>query len=246
MWAKEYIEKLFRLEKKILDFQMDKIVQAGEMIAKSIERGGILHVFGTGHSHMLSEELFARAGGLIPVNAILEPSLMFQDGVFKCSFLERIPGYATLILDQYDVREGEIMMIFSLSGRNAVPIEMCLEAKKRGLYTIAITSLNQAKASPSRHPSGKYLYEVADLIIDNCGKAGDAVLKKEGLPGTGRVGATSTITGSMILQSIVVEVVEKLIQRGKEPPLMVCPNIEGGDEHNRKIFSKYKDRLKHL
>ncbi|HDN84944.1 MAG TPA: sugar isomerase domain-containing protein [Candidatus Aerophobetes bacterium] len=246
MWAKEYIEELFELEKKILDSQMGKIVKAGEMIAKSIAKGGVLHVFGTGHSHMFSEELFARAGGLIPVNAILEPSLMFQDGVFKCSFLERIPEYAAVILDRYDVRKGEIMMIFSLSGRNAVPIEMCLEAKNRGLYTIAITSLNHAKASPSRHFSGKYLYEIADLVIDNCSKVGDALLEKKGLPGTGRVGATSTITGSMILQSIVVEAVEKLIQYGKEPPLMVCPNIEGGDEHNRKVFSKYKNRLKHL
>jgi len=246
MWVKEYVEEVFQLERKILDSQIDKIVRAGEMIAKSIAEGGVLHVFGTGHSHMFSEELFARAGGLIPVNAILEPSLMFQDGVFKCSFLERIPGYATLILDRYDVRKGEVMMIFSLSGRNAVPIEMCLEAKKRGLYTIAITSLNHAKASPSRHHSGKHLHEVADLVIDNCGEAGDAILKKEGLPGTGRIGATSTITGSMISQSIVVEVVEKIIQSGKEPPVMVCPNIEGGDEHNRKVFSKYKNRLKHL
>ncbi len=233
MLANNYLSNTQQLLSKIQESQLDTILEAAAWISDSLLAGGILHVFGSGHSYIMSLETAGRAGGLVPVQAIVDPTQ---------GKIERLEGYAALLLDQFDVRAGEIMMIFSNSGINPLPIEMAMEAKERGLKIIAVTSMTHTQAADSRHSSGKKLYQIADLIIDNCGIAGDASMDVPGFPG--RSGATSSIAGAAIVNAITVQVVENLVKRGETPPILISANISGGDEHNKHIQAQYKDRLK--
>jgi uncharacterized phosphosugar-binding protein len=214
------------------------------LIATSIANGGVLHAFGTGHGHMLAEELFYRAGGLVPVNAILDPMLMLHESALSSSQLERLPGYAEIVLDRYSVKPGEVIIIASNSGRNSVPIEMALACKARGLHIIALTSLAHANAQPSRHPSGQHLHEVADYILDNCGVEGDAALTAPGLEAT--IAPTSTVIGIALLHSIVYNVVTKLLAQNIAPPVFMSANVGSTDDHNLRLLDKYRSRLRHL
>ncbi len=165
MLANDYLVNVQELVKTIQETQMDAIQTAAEWITESLEAGGVFHAFGSGHSHIIAIEAHHRAGGLVPMQPINDPA----EGK-----AERLEGYAAILLNQYDVREGEVLLISSNSGINAVPIEMALEAKARGLKVVAITSMAHTQAGSARHSSGKKLYQVADLVIDNCGIMGDA------------------------------------------------------------------------
>jgi uncharacterized phosphosugar-binding protein len=214
-----------------------------ERIAESLANGGVLHAFGSGHSHMMAEELFHRAGGLIPVNPLLDARLMLHEGASSATLAERLTGYAEVVLARYDVRAGEVMIVASNSGRNAVTIEMALAAKARGLYVIALTSLAHSSAQPSRHASGKRLFEVADRVLDNCAPLGDALLSIDGA--VGNIGAVSTVTGAALLQALVCEVVAKLTAQGITPPTFLSSNVGASeaDAHNEQLLAPYRSRL---
>ena len=203
---------------------MDCIVQAGKVIADAIAQGGTLHIFGTGHSHMLAEELYIRAGGLACVNAILEPSLMLHEDPARATELERQEGLAAEILVKHEMRAGDVLIVVSNSGRNPVPIEMALLAKERGLVVIALTSLVHSQAVASRHPSGRRLFEVADIVLDNGGDVGDAMLEVEGLPT--KACPTSTVIGAAILNAVVAVIIEELLSMGVVPPVLVSSNVD--------------------
>jgi uncharacterized phosphosugar-binding protein len=155
---------------------------------------------------------------------------------------ERLEGYAAVLLRQFDVRNGEVIIISSNSGINPLPVEMALEAKEWGLKVIAITSMAHTQDATSRHSNGKKLYQVADLVIDNCGIVGDAAIKVPGFPG--RAGATSSIAGVAIINAIAVQVAENLTEKGITPPILISSNVAGGDEHNERIRAQYRERLK--
>ena len=233
--AQEFYGKVTEVLAKVNDTQQDKIQQAAEMIADLIARDGILYILGSGHSLMVGAEAYHRAGGLAPVDIIHDKSF---------GRAERCEGYAKQLLDWYDPPAGSVVVIISNSGRNALPIEMALESKARGFKTIAITSLAHSKSVSARHPSGKRLFEIADLVIDNCGVPGDAILDVEGVPG--KVCATSTIAGALIMDSIMAQVIQNLVDRGLTPPVFLSANVEGGDEHNKKVFAKYQKFIKGL
>jgi uncharacterized phosphosugar-binding protein len=223
------------------------IAALAEQIAASVIGGGVLHIFGTGHSHMLAEEVFYRAGGLIPVNAMLDARLMLHEGALSSTLAERLTGYAEAILIRYDLRAGETLIIASNSGRNAVPVEMALLARSRGLSVIALTSVAHSMAHESRHPSGKRLYEIADHVLDNCGAVGDAALPLEGTPY--KVGATSTVIGVALLQALVHAIAQRLVEKGVDPvPVLVSSNLDAADPalHNQTLLEKYRPRLPHL
>ena len=203
---------------------MDPIVQAGKVIANAIIQGGTLHIFGTGHSHMLAEELYIRAGGLAGVNAILEPSLMLHEDPVRATELERQEGLAAKIAAKHEMRAGDILIVVSNSGRNPVPIEMALLAKERGLTVIALTSLDYSRAVASRHSSGRCLFEVADIVLDNGGEVGDAVLEVEGHPT--KACPTSTILGAAILNAIVATTIEQMLGMGVVPSVLVSSNVD--------------------
>jgi uncharacterized phosphosugar-binding protein len=233
-----------RLIAAITSTQADSLERAARAIFDSLRNHGVFHVFGSGHSHALAEEAYHRAGGLVPVNAIQEVFLTPLTPPALSGQLERVPGLAKIILDHHDLRAGEVLMVISNSGINAVPIEVALEAKARGLTVIALTSLNHSRMVSPRHPGGKRLFEIADIVVDNCGEPGDAAVSYEGLPG--RVAPTSLLAGAYIINCLVCRVVELFLAEGLAPPVYLSANVPGGDEHNRALEAKYRGRISGL
>ncbi len=239
-----YFDAIHQVLKEAEAKNAEALDQCAEAVVTSLTQGGVLHTFGTGHGHMLAEELFYRAGGLVPINAILDPSLMLHLSALGSTQLERLSGYAEIVLERYVVKSGDVMVIASNSGRNSVTIEMALAAKSRGLKVIALTSIAHSQSQSSRHSSGKRLFEIADIVLDNCGVIGDAAVEVEGL--AGRIGATSTVVGTALLHTMVHKVVLKMLEQGVEVPVTLSSNVDGGDEHNSRLFDQYRDRLRHL
>lgn len=239
---KEYLNCITELLKKIEETQLENIDKAASAVKETLDGGGVLHAFSTGHSHMLVEELFYRAGGLVPVDPILEPSIMLHEGVIKSTNLERLTGYAKIIFDSRDLRPGESIIIISNSGINPVPLEMAMLAKERSMKVIALTSCSISEKSSPRHPSGARLMDIADIVLDNCITEGDASIKVEETGQT--VAAVSTIAGAYILQRVVIAVVNKFIEKGEAPPVFMSANVKGGYEFNEKLINKYKSRIK--
>ena len=244
MRHRAYYEAVIRLLGEIQQTQAEAIDRAAGVIFSSLAADGVLHVFGSGHSHLVAEEAFHRAGGLVPVNAMTEPFLTPLTPPKKSSRLERLSGIAPILLDYHEPRPGEVLLVISNAGINPVSVELAIEGKARGLAVIAITSLRHARAVASRHASGKRLFEVADLVIDNCGDVGDGAIAIGGL--AEKVGPTSLLAGAFIVNSIVCSVVERFVARGLSPPIYLSANLPGGDEHNRRLEAKYRGRIKLL
>ncbi len=214
------------LQQKLHDAQttqMENLEKAADKIVASVNAGGNFYVFGSGHSHMIAEELFDRAGGLQFVKAILMPELMLHEMFHKSTNLERLPGYAKAILDLYPVSENDVFLIISNSGRNSVPVEMALEAKKRGAFVIALTSLRHSSQVESRQKDGLKLFEVADLVLDNQAELGDASFVIEGAPAP--VAGISDFIGIALAQSLVVLITEKMVKNGQVPPIYISANV---------------------
>ncbi len=222
------------------------IHECAGVIAGSLAAGGVLHAFGTGHSHCLAEELFHRAGGLVPVNALLDSRTMLHEGTMAATLTERLPGYAEAILSRYSLQAGEVMIVASNSGRNAVPVEMALAAQARGLKVIALTSVAHSSSQSPRHASGKRLFEVADYVLDNCGEVGDAALTLLGIEA--KICATSTVVGAALLGALVHATCEALLAHGVEPPVFVSSNLGAGeaDARNQALLDRYPGRIGHL
>jgi uncharacterized phosphosugar-binding protein len=240
--ALEYATAMQVVLQRIVDTQMDAIGRAAEMIADALARDGILYTFGTGHSHVIAEDVAYRAGGLGPVDAILEPSLTGHRKVVQSEHMERVEGMAEVILNYYGLSSNDILVVISNSGRNAAPIEMAMGAGVRDVPVIAITSLAHSEGTASRHSSGRKLYELADVVIDNCCPKGDCLLHLEGLQPP--VGAGSGAAGLFIMHSIIVQAIQHLLDRGIEPPVFMSGNLDGSDEFNRAVMERYKGRIK--
>lgn len=229
----------------------ESVQRAADVMSKAIAEGQIIHVIGPGgHSNMGVEEVFWRAGGLVPINAILDAGTNLIHGAKRSSIIERTPGYASRVLDAYGVgeKEGEVIIIVNAYGINSMTIDTALEAKKRKMISIAVTSRSFAQIVPPGHPirhvSNKNLYEEADIFVNNHLPAGDAVVDIDGLQQ--KVAATSTFCNSFTMNLLVIETVKKLSEKGIEPPVWVSGNLPGGDEANKKYENMYFGRIKHL
>ena len=220
-----------------------QIEAAAKLMADCIADGGIVHVFGSGHSHMMAEEVFHRAGGLFAFNAMLDINLT-SFGTLKAGMVERTEGYAKVILASFDVRPGEVVVIVSNSGINPVPIELAIEAGRTRRQDDRHHLRRKLRSAKSRHSSGKKLAEVADLTVDSHVPVGDAILSLDGL--TAPVAASSTALGAALMNAIVAQTAEELLAAGHQPPVIVSMNVPGGDEHNAALTEQYRPRLRLL
>jgi len=245
-----YRDTIVRIFDQILD-GMDTIKLAAAKVAEVIARDEIVHVVGPGgHSNMAVEELFWRAGGFAAINPILDPGTNLIHGGARSMIIERTPGYGISVLDAYRVglKPGELIIIANAYGVNSMCIDIVLEARRRGMTTIAVTSRSYAdklpKDHPSRHPSGKNLYQEADIFLDNHLPYGDAIVEVEGTVRT--MGPTSTFANVYTMNTLMIETAKALIAMGVEPPLFLSGNMPGGDAANKKLIDKYVPKVKHL
>lgn len=237
-----YIETVLATIDKAWKTQSEQITRAVGFLAEATKRKSNCYIFGCSHAGIIAEEGFYRSGGLVTLNPIFFPGFMLNTRpVTMTSQLERLPGLAKIILDENKLKKDDVLFIHSVSGRNTVPVEAAEEAKKRGIHTVALTNLEYSMSVASRAPSGKRLFEVCDVVIDNCGCVSDAAVTIDGL--SEKIGPTSTTVGAALINAIIIEAVEKLVNEGIVPPVFMSANIDGGTEHNAKILEEYGDNI---
>ncbi len=239
-----YLERLQQMLGRIEKEQLDNIHRAANLAYASMKQGGLLHVFSTGHSHMIVEEMFYRTGGLATVNPLLSGDFMLHEGVLTATANERTAGKAEQFLSRFALCEGDTFLISSNSGINTVPIEAAMYAKEKGLHVVVVTSLQASKCLPSRHPSGLHLYDLGDVVIDNCAPEGDGLVE---IPQNGlKTGGASTFGSLFIAQRMVLCIENLYIADGEIPPVFMSANIPNGDEFNAHLFERYSGRIPSL
>lgn len=205
-----------------------------------------IYTFGASHAGILSEELYCRAGGLMLMNPIFGREIMLDTKpITHTSHMERLVGYGTeLARDEADFKPGDVLIAHSVSGRNPVTVEIAMAAKEAGTKVIAVTNLTYSRSVTSRHPSGKRLCDLADIVLDNHGEVGDAAVTIEGLDQ--KVSPTSTVVGATMLNAIVAALVQRLVDAGMaHPPVFYSANLDGGDELNRKLVDEYRESIRY-
>ena len=241
---KNYLKNILKLLEKLENTQEEIIDQVAAVCAECIYNGGLLYFFGTGHSHMICEEPFYRAGGLACIYPILETDLMLHEGASKSSGYERLEGLGNLVVANTNLTKGDVLFVVSNSGRNCAVIDAAMEAKKRGAITVAITSMDHTTKVTSRHSSGLNLYQVCDYVLDNGGEKGDASVELDGLEQ--KIAPTSSIMDITLVNLILVNTVEILLRKGMKPPVFMSANTDAGDQANKAVLEMYKGRIPSL
>lgn len=224
--------------------QEEEITNAASILSHSLSRKGWIYACGTGHSHLLAEEIFYRAGGFARVRPLLLPQLMLHESATGSTYEERKEGYAPILFQGYAITKNDVLLLSSNSGRNAVPIELASYAREHGAKVIVITNLAHSKSIASRHASGLKLYQLGDVVLDNFGEIGDAALTLEGMDTP--VGPTSTAIGTALLQSVCVEATAQLLAQGITPEVFASSNSDYGASHNKALLEAYMPLVKML
>jgi uncharacterized phosphosugar-binding protein len=241
--AKDYFNTVRNQVDLIGASQMKGIERAGDLFGQVLCRGQWIYLFGTGHSHMIAEELFYRAGGLARVRPILYSPLMLHESATESTLVERDPSVVDDLLKAYPLAKGDVLLIASNSGRNPVPVELAIRARDLGVSVVGLINRQHSDAFESRHASGKKLADLADVVIDNCGVVGDACVA---LPGEGlSTGAASTVTGALIVQMIACHAIESAMAKGWQPEVY-CSSNAGRAAHNDGLIERYRSSVKHL
>lgn len=233
--AASYFDRTTQLLSRAREINAPTILKLGGIIGESITAGGVVHMFGSGHSEVIAREIIGRAGGLVCVTGLYDTT---------GGFIENLVGYGTKLVEryerQYQLRAGETFIVISNSGKNASPIEVALHAKSRSLNVVALTCVEMAGQVATVHPDGRKLHEIADFTLDNCGAPGDAIVDTGG----GAMGGpTSTVVGAMLLNLLMLEVIAWLRANGHTPPLLRSQNLPGAIESNRELGRRYAGRL---
>ncbi|MGW2346150.1 SIS domain-containing protein [Streptomyces sp. NPDC001661] len=244
--AAQYLDASIGLLTRIRDEEADNIAAAGTLLADTVADGGRLFAFGAGHSGLAAQDVVYRAGGLALMNLLSVPGTVGIDVMPATlgSALERVDGLAAAVLQASPARAGDALIIISLSGRNALPVEMALSARAAGIKVIGVTSLSYATgpdAPTSRHVSGSYLRDHCDVVLDSKIAIGDAELTHEGVDTP--FAPASTVTASALMQATLATCAATLADRGIQPPLLRSGNVDGGLEWNAKVFDEYGDRI---
>jgi len=248
MSLEKYRSEVTAVTDRIWQTQSDSIREAARLMAESVARGGLVHLFGSGHSVLPVQDVFPRYGSFPVFRPLMDARLMWQNvigsgGAKGLLWLERREGYAKVLFENEPIRSGDVMVVFSHGGMNAVGIEVAMEARQRGLRVVGITSMDNQKQSKASHSSGKKLSEVCDLVIDNCVPARDALVEIDGWKAP--VAAGSTVAFVTIAMAIVAEVATELAKRGIAPPVFVSPNVPGiPADNNPKVFDAYEKALR--
>lgn len=233
----DYLQNCLPHINKVLS-QQHEAEQVVERMVKTIRDDGIIFAFGTGHSHMIPMEMFGRAGGLANVCAMLDESVLNGGGARRSSRMEKLPGLADVIWQSTPPGPQDMLFIVSNSGRNAAVVEMALKAREEGVFSVAITSMEQSKANVSLHPSGQKLYQLVDVALDNGAPDGDALMKY----GDDVTGPLSTLTGVILIQSLICECVRLCHERNIPAPLFQSQNTER-KTNNEALFDHYASRI---
>jgi uncharacterized phosphosugar-binding protein len=238
----EHLNRLHEEEK-------EAVLKAARMVADHVKQDKIVYAYGPGgHSNLGSQEIFFRAGGLMHVSAILDEGTLLSGGALRSMAVERTPGYGRIVVEDYGLQAGDLLILINAYGINSAVIDTALEAKRRGVVTIGVTSVSHARQTPpdhpARHPTKHNLHELVDVVLDCKVGVGDAVLEIEGLEQ--RVAAMSTFANAFLLNALVAETVNMLAAEGVKPPIWMSGNATGGDEWNRQFIERFKGRIKKL
>jgi uncharacterized phosphosugar-binding protein len=224
--------------------QLDAVEHAAHRCAASIGAGGLVHVFGSGHSRMAVEEIWPRYGSYPGFHTIVELSLTFHNQVVgangqrQAMLIEGMPGLARTILRNFRLAANDVMIVFSTSGTNVVPVEMAMAARERGLFTIGVMSVEHCRLAKAKQPDGKKLLDVVDLVLDNCAPPGDAMVEVPGL--VTPVGPGSTIGNTVIANALKCRVAELLVEMG-QPPLVLTSSLRVGEAESARLFDAAYD-----
>lgn len=237
MKYREYFDTVIEQMSRQVEEEGANIELAAKYCAESVKKGRVIHVFGCGHSQMFAMEVFYRAGGLVPVNALLIPHLALFPKAKLSTMQERVEGFSQGFLELENTDPADTMIIASISGRNAGVVDMAFAAKEKGMKVIALNSKKFAESTVSRHSSGKNLKDVADVVIDIKCVSGDAAMSIEGLKP--HFCGTSTGLGVTVMQAIIAQTVENCMSDGYVPPIYVSSNLDEGDEINAEHIKNY-------
>jgi len=238
-----YVQAVKELQTRVVEGQRAILLQIAEKMAETTRREQRIFLFGTGHSHLLAEEGFYRAGGLANVVPILTEHLMLHHLPALGSRLERTPGLADIILDRYAPEPEEMLFVFSNSGVNRLPVEMASRGRERKMLVVGVCSFAYARQAPLSD-LGLRLDEAVDLALDNGGIPGDALLELEDFPW--RVAPSSTVICVLLWNCLVSETARLLLNSGITPPIFVSLNVAGAAEHNQLLLEKWRPRNIHL
>jgi len=244
-----YFNHIVGVLENIMKSEKHNIEQAAQLLADHIKKDKIFYIYGPGgHSNLASQEVFFRAGGLMHASAILDEGTLLSSGALRSMTMERTPGYGKIVMDDYQLKSEDLLIIVNAYGINSATIDAALEANKRNIKTISVSSIGHAKDTPkehpARHPSQKNLHDLSDVSVDSKVEVGDAVLEIEGLEQ--KVGAISTFTNAFILNSICNEATNILAKQNIQPPIWKSGNATGGDEWNSQFINRFKGKIKNL
>ncbi len=230
----DYLDKAIALLAEVRDTQSEAILTGARWIADAIAAGGLAHFFGAGHSHMALEEAFPRNGGLVGLHPLTELAVSYytpvigNSGMYQMRFYQEVAGLGDVIWRNYTFKRSDVFVVFTNTGVTKVALDIALRAKGAGLRVIGVTSLKHAQTTGTEHAGGKRLHEIADLVIDNCSVAGDAMVEVPGLED--KAGAGSSVTAIAIVNALSTEAAKELARRGLTPFVLPSPYFEGTDE----------------
>ncbi|MFF0363983.1 SIS domain-containing protein [Streptomyces sp. NA02536] len=241
--AGQFLDAAIDLLQRIRDEEAGPVAAAGTLLADTVADGGRLFAFGAGHSSLAAQDLVYRAGGLALMNLLTVPGVVGVDvrPATLGSALERVDGLASVVLESSPLRAGDALIVVSLSGRNALPVEMAVKARELGVKVIGVTSVAYAAQTTSRHSSGTFLKDHCDVVLDSRIAVGDAELTLDSVPAP--FAPASTVATTALLQAVVATAAAVLADRGIEPPLLRSGNVDGGHEWNARVMDRYADRI---
>ncbi|MEU1657424.1 SIS domain-containing protein [Streptomyces griseofuscus] len=238
-----FFDAAINLLQRLREEEAEAIESAGTLLADTVESGGRLFAFGAGHSSLAAQDVVYRAGGLALMNLLTVPGVVGVDVTPATlgSALERVDGLASAVLDTSPLRSGDALVIISLSGRNALPVEMAQRARALGIKVIGVTSVAYAAQTTSRHSSGTFLKDHCDLVLDSKIAVDDAELTLDTIPAP--FAPASTVVTTALMQAVLATTAATLADRGIEPPLLRSGNVDGGHDWNNRVMDEYGDRI---